>query len=366
MTNEALSWAVYLTTRPPVQPGAARPVALTCQFRAAELKLIRQAPRVTPEAGAETEAVNLKAILALRKLLKQRSDLLQLTVNDLFVLYRAIHAVTFQPDPGLIAALERLTHEEATEQAARAALAALDPSRQVNPAILIPVDASQRSPRDRLYPLNLEVPLNELDLLDLHRRVVKALDAYRGAVGSSTALYAEFDQLQRTYLATLAGFGAVMSKAKEIALRGESASTGALKLLAHMPAPLQRMLDQIPGRFDLLNDIIKGREVFSNVGAVAPTSTLTRFITAKDDNDKKMLAWGVITDAQGVTRVTLRDFRPHVGMLQACGRRDLAARITQDYLESYAHGLNDFVRDLQRVTLASRGTRPQKPGTALS
>jgi hypothetical protein len=58
----------------------------------------------------------------------------------------------------------------------------------------------------------------------------------------------------------------------------------AIKLLAHLPKPMQRLLDQIPQRFDVLNDIIKGREVFSNVGAVAADSTLTRFMTAKDDN----------------------------------------------------------------------------------
>jgi hypothetical protein len=149
----------------------------------------------------------------------------------------------------------------------------------------------------------------------------------------------------------------VLSRAKEIANAGESGSVGTIKLLAHMPAPLQRMLDQVPGRFDVLNDIIKGREVFSNVGAVAPSSTLTRFITAKDDNEKKTLAWGVITDARGVMRVSLRDFRPHVAALAACGRNDLAARITQDYLSTYAHGLNDFIRDLQRITRASRETR---------
>jgi hypothetical protein len=138
---------------------------------------------------------------------------------------------------------------------------------------------------------------------------------------------------------------------------GEGASVGTIKLLAHMPTPLQRLLDQIPGRFDILNDIIKGREVFSNVGAVAPSSTLTRFITAKDDNDKKTLAWGVITDAQGVMRISLRDFRPHVGLLVAIGRKDLAVRIAQDYLDTYAHGLNAYVRDLRRITLASRETR---------
>ena len=116
--------------------------------------------------------------------------------------------------------------------------------------------------------------------------------------------YAEFDRLQRDYLATLAGFGQLLSRAKQIARAGESLSVGAIKLLAHFPAPLQRLLEKVPESFDLLNDLLKGREVFSNIGVVAPTSTLTRFISAKDDNDKKTLVWGVITDAQGVMRIS--------------------------------------------------------------
>ena len=127
-----------------------------------------------------------------------------------------------------------------------------------------------------------------------------------------------------------------------------------------MPAPLQRLLDNIPGQFDVLNDIIKGREVFSNVGAVAKTSTLTRFITAKDDNDKKTLAWGVITDAQSVMHVTLRDFRPHVPLLESVGQRDLAQRLAQDYLTAYVRGLNQYVQDLRHLTVSSRVTRFEK------
>ena len=128
-----------------------------------------------------------------------------------------------------------------------------------------------------------------------------------------------------------------------------------------MPPPLQRLLDQVPGRFDVLNDIIKGREVFSNVGAVTPTSTLSRFITAKDDNDRKTLAWGVITDAQGIMRLSLRDFRPHIAALNAIGRHDLAVRITEDYLGAYAQGLNEYVQDLHRITRFSRETHLIKP-----
>ncbi len=364
MTQEALAWASYLNMLPPVQPdndqalGQMRHGALTFPLRSTELSLVQQAPYVTPEAGAETDAVDLKAILRLRRLFKQRNDLLQLTVNDLLILYRAVHALTYQPDPDLAAALKALaTHTGATRYAAQEALKVIENSQQINPPMVIPVDASQRAPRDRLYPMTFEVPLGDLDLLNLHEGTIAALDTYERGGEDRTSLYAEFDRLQRTYLATLAGFGAVLSKAKEIAIAGESASTGTIKLLAHMPAPLQRILDKIPGRFDVLNDIIKGREVFSNVGAVASTSTLTRFITAKDDNDKKALAWGVITDAQGVMRITLRDFRPHVVLLESVGRKDLAVRIAQDYLDSYARGLNSFIDDLRRITETSRETR---------
>ena len=219
------------------------------------------------------------------------------------------------------------------------------------------MDASQHSPRERLYPMTFDVPLSDLDFLQLHGQTLHALAAYENGRGDRTALYAEFDHLKRTYLAALAGFGTVLNKAKEIAILGESTSVGSIKLLAYMPVPLQRLLDNIPGRFDVLNDIIKGREVFSNVGAVAKTSTLTRFITAKDDNDKKTLAWGVITDAYGVMRVTLRDFRPHVALLESIGHRDLARRLAHDYLTAYVRGLNQYVQDLRRMTVSRRETR---------
>jgi hypothetical protein len=255
--------------------------------------------------------------------------------------------------------LQSLNRGATTRPAAEAALAALQPTR-LSPAVVIPVDASQRNPRDRLYPITFEVPLRDLDLLNLHHQVITALDTYQRGEGDRTTLYRRFDQLQRTYLATLARFGAVLKRAKEIAVSGESASVGAIKLLAHMPTPLQRMLDQIPSRFDVLNDLLRGREVFSNVGVVAPTSSLTRFITAKDDNDKKTLAWGVVTDAAGVMRISLRDFRPHVALLAAAGHKELATHLTQHYLNTYADGLNRFISDLRRITETSRETQLEK------
>jgi len=357
LTNEALAWAVYLNSLPPAQPGPTRPYSPAFQFNSTEQTHIQKAPQIIPEAGAENEAVNIKAILKLRKLFKYRSDLIRLTVNDLLVLYRAIHAVTYQPSPALASKLQALSADKATRETAVQTLAAIENAGKAKPAILIPVDASQRDPRERLYPMTFEVPLEELNFLGLHTLCLEALAAYKGAEGDRTAHYKAFNKAQRTYLATLAGFGEVLSKAKQIAIEGKSTSVGSIRLLAHIPTPLQRLFDQIPSQFDLLNDIIKGREVFSNVGAVAPTSTLTRFITAKDDNEKKTLAWGVITDATGVMRISLRDFRPHVASLYAIGRQDLANLITQDYLDAYARGLNEYVQELRQITLSSRETR---------
>jgi hypothetical protein len=230
-------------------------------------------------------------------------------------------------------------------------------TKRINPSLLLPVDASEQSPRERVHPLSFEVPLSDLNLLELHERVIDSLNVYWKGTGDRHDAYQRFDRLQREYLTTVAAFGGVFNKAKVIAATGESASLGTLKLLAHLPSPVQHVLDAILTEVDVLNDLTKGNEVFSNVGAVVPTSTLTRFLSAKDDNEKKDLVWGVLTDAEGVMRVTLRDFRPHVRLFVETGYQELANRITQDYLDSYVDGLNQFVTDLRRVTVASRETR---------
>jgi hypothetical protein len=356
MTNEALAWAVYLSRLDLSEAAQTPPHAPAFQLSAADRDAINTAPRTARETSEESEDVNLKRLLGLRRIFKLRNDLLQLTVNDLLVLFRAIHGLTYMPDPRIEAQLEQIGRSGGLKgEAARSALTAI--RDRSNPAILIPVDASQGSPRERLYPMSFEVPIADLDLIGLHQDVIDALDAYDGApVGDRAEIYRQFDTLQRQYLATLAGFGTILSKAKEIALSGESASVGAIKLLAHMPAPLQHLLDQVPGRFDVLNDILKGREVFSNVGMVAPTSSLTRFITAKDDNEKKTLAWGVMTDAQGTMRISLRDFRPHVGLLCDAGYTEIALQITQHYLDTYVAGLNTYIDELYRIAKVSRET----------
>ncbi len=357
MTNEALSWARYLNLLPsPITADSRIYTSLTLQLQPSDIALVQQAPHVSSEVGAENEGVNLKACIALRKIFKLRNDQIQLTINDLLVLYRAIHAATYRPS-------QRLLNEIAQLAQTRPEISAdlrvqVEEASRTNPSILMPVDASQKIPRERVYPVNLEVPLRDLELLSLHAQALQMLSAYETAGENRDALYSSFDKVQRLYLASLAGFGAFMSKLKAVAIQGESASVGAIKLLAHLPPAVQRLLDKIPEQNDMLNNLLKGREVISNVGAVAGTSTLTRFITAKDDNAQKQLAWGIITDAKDVMRISLRDFRPHVANLLSIGRKDLANLVTQDYLDAYVDGFNRYIDEVSRIARSSRETRP--------
>lgn len=354
LTQEAIYWAnlLHASSAEPEPVIHRRPQALAFNLRASDLTLFAQAPQTAAEVGVETDTVDLKAILRLRRLFKQRNHSLQLTVNDLLLLYRAVHAVTYRPQPKLARELEQMLEDSAARPAASAALGVVKSAARTNPTIVVPFDASLVAPRERLYPITIQVPLAELDFLGLHQA---AWTAYQQVRAGHSRAENEFDRLRREYLATLAGFGQLLSRAKQIARAGESLSVAAIKLLAHIPTPLQRLLEKVPDNFDLLNDLLKGREVLSNLGPVAPGSTLVRFISAKDDNDNKTLVWGVITTAQGVMRISLRDFRPYVGPLIACGRQDLAARLAQHYLDTYAGGLNRYVRELYEMTAARRG-----------
>lgn len=360
MTNEALSWGRYLSLLPsPVSANQSIYAPLALQLNEEDLHLVSQAPHVLQEVGAENSSLELKAFSALRTQFKQRNDLIELTINDLLVLYRAIHAATYQPSPELISEIRKLSETQPELSAMLHQL--VEEGSRTNPSILIPMDASLKSPRERVYPMNVEVPLMDLNLLGLHAQTLKLLDAYeRAPKGENRAtLFASFNHSQKIYLASLAGFGMYLSRAKEIASLGQSASVGAIKLLAHLPLPIQRLLDKIPERFEVLNNILKGREVFSNVGAVVPTSTLTRFMTAKDDNDQKQLAWSIITDSDGVVKINLRDFRPHISKLLEIGRKDLAEMIAQDYLNAYVLGANIYIHELSKITIASRDTLSQ-------
>jgi hypothetical protein len=162
----------------------------------------------------------------------------------------------------------------------------------------------------------------------------------------------KLEEKRRALFSYLQAFGEMLEVIKAITMRGESFNTATLRMLAHLPTSMQHLLDQIPQQVGVLNEVVKGEEVFSNVGRVARGSSLTRFMSAKDDGQTKTLVWGVLTDDTGRMHVSLRDFRPHVDPLQVEGYGELARRLAQDYLDSYAQTLNGIVDTLMRIALA--------------
>jgi serine/threonine protein kinase len=251
----------------------------------------------------------------------------------------ALGVVLFELLLGTIASLED------GQRLVRQIMTHFDEQRAINPALLIPMDASGVDPRLRLYPATFRNPLPELlTRLDRCNALVVRLKQQ-----PDPATLAIFEQERSALFADLYNFGAALQALKQVTMRGEGFTTAALRLLGHLPKSMQHLLDLIPQKFGVLNEILKGREVFSNVGQVVATSMLTRFASARDDGETKLLVWGVMSDAKGRLVVTLRDFRPHVAPLIACGRADLAEALAQDYLDDYAAGVNALIRRIQRV-----------------
>ncbi len=344
MTNLATDFAALAAQTPTDAGTTLSTTPLRLEPTPAFLQAAQVAMAHSPaEAAAETTAVDLRAIIQLRQRLGRRQ--LALTVNDILLLARCTHAASYHPGPLAERALGAIASLEDGADLVRQIMRHFDEQRAINPALLIPMDASGVDPRLRLYPATFRNPLPELlTRLDHCNALVVRLKQQ-----PDPATLALFEQQRSALFADLYNFGAALQALKQVTMRGEGFTTAALRLLGHLPKSMQHLLDLIPQKFGVLNEILKGREVFSNVGQVVATSTLTRFMSARDDGETKLLVWGVMSDAKGRLVVTLRDFRPHVAPLIACGCADLAEALAQDYLDDYAAGVNALIRRIQRV-----------------
>jgi hypothetical protein len=321
------------------------PLRLELAVNSAFSNAAREAIAVTPaESWAETRAINMAEIGALRKRLASRE--IELTVNDVLVLARYEHAAHYQPGPAVLAALNDLAASGGEGNRLRTQIDQwYAMQRELVPALLMPMDASGVDPRQRLHPATLRNPTPDL-LPSLHR--------CENLLGSLTktpepALRQALEDERKLLCGELLYFGATLRTLREITMRGEGFSTAALKLLGHLPRPVQSLLDMIPQKIDVLNEIVKGSEVFSNIGQVARSSSISRFMSARDDGETKLLIWGIMTDAHGQMVITLRDFRPHVGPLLRAGRGPLAELLAADFLAAYAQTVNELVQRIGRV-----------------
>jgi hypothetical protein len=355
MTNEALSWAAYFSSLAAPDPAHHPPYRLSLE---SEPALTKFAPDTTREVSAESDQINVKALYTLCKLLPKRHPDLKLTINDMLILYRCEFGQQYTPSAKLEDALFELRAQDTPAvQEAYDLINNTLIKAQSNPSLVIPMDATAVNPRERLYPTIFRNPFNEI-WSKYYQNATAALDQY--LTSPSHIHWSTFANMRRSLLAQLNYFGQLMRAYKKVALEGGSTSAATIKLLAHLPDSLLKFLDDIPRRFDILNEVIKGEEVFSNVGRVARGSSLTRFLSAKDDNENKRLVWGILTDDTDQLYITLRDFRPHVAALHRLNRTDLAELIVTDYLEAYVTGLNQFTDRLLDILHASATHTPEK------
>jgi hypothetical protein len=312
----------------------------TPAFRAAARAAVADSPA---EVFAENDTVNLRALITLRRRLAKIE--LDLTVNDLLLLARCDLAATYWPGAEVERALETIAAIEGGALIVQQYRRHLEQQREINPALLIPMDASASDPRLRLYPTTFRNPRPRL-LAGLERCDALLARLRRHA---DAATRGEFERERQALYLELRSYAALLRALKQVTMRGESFTTAALRLMGHLPGAMQSLVDLIPQKISILNEIIKGREVFSNVGQVAASSSITRFASSRDDGDTKLLVWGIMSDAGGTLVITLRDFRPHIAPLLRLGRADLACALAQDYLSAYATCVDNLARRIQRV-----------------
>lgn len=347
LTGEAISWAAYFNNLEAAEPAHETPYCLRLPPQPHLTALVQPAV----EVSAESTAINVKSLYALLKLLPQRRRELKLTVNDMLIFYRGEFNHVYKPSVRLENALFELQAQDtpAAEEAYRLINEAIIKCQASNPSIMIPMDASATSPHERLYPTTFRNPFT--DLWENYEKAKNTMHAYEAS--QTPGQWTIFTETRNKLLVQFDYLGQLLRAYKKVAMAGGSLSTATLKLMAHIPHKMLKLLDEIPQRIDVLNELIKGEEVFSNVGRVARGASLSRFISAKDDNENKLLVWGVITDDNDVMHLSLRDFRPHIASLAAQDRLDLAELMVEDYVTAFAAGFNQFVDSLLDILKAN-------------
>ena len=352
LTTAAVQWCKRCITIAPGEAPQLKPLRLEGSQAFINAALPRQQ---VPEVSAETTIYDISAIFQLRDMLLKADT--RLTVNDLLIITRIFHAAHYKPSAAVQPKINAF-RDAARSAAERKAVIAIDHSLQrgrlTNPALLIPVDASFVEPHERIFPITFR---NTADsLVWVWDETWEAYQAYRRIDPPDTpegiAALKAFALKRTRLIGHLREFSYVLAANKEVAMRGESINVSVLQHISHLPIWLQYFLNFIPEQLPVLNEIIKGDEVYSNVGRVAKGSSITRFMSAKDDGNTKVLVWGIMSDDNNRLIVTMRDFRPHVKSLIDAGNLGLAQSLAQDYVVSYTADLIGLVARLSAMLQA--------------
>lgn len=283
--------------------------------------------KLVHEVSAELGGIELKSLTASLQLMNLHG--VTITLNDLLLLARMLHAKTYKPSMDVEQALASLTEPKEAQSAARLWRKRMEVERQCPPALLIPIDATERDPKERLYMTSIrpnDLPKGLLEQLAqlLHPR---------------SATTNSFPTIMRGVNERLAETGLIFRKKFNLARQGRSFSTKASRLFVASPYPMRDAGDWVTEQVKGLRTRVKGDELFSNLGQMPPWSTATRFMSARSSGKAQQRVWGIMTDNRQQLMITLRDFHPFTVMLIRNGQGHLAASILQDYLNAFGDTL---------------------------
>src|SRR4029078_1484329 len=142
---------------------------------------------------------------------------------------RCDHAATFWPAAEAEQALETLATIQGGPPIAQLYRHQLEQQGEINPAMLIPMDASANDPRLRLYPTTFRNP--RPSLLPSLERCDALLARLRRHADAPTRL--EFERERQALYLELHSYAALLRALKQVTMRGESFTTAALRLMGH-------------------------------------------------------------------------------------------------------------------------------------
>ncbi|WP_236339979.1 hypothetical protein [Paenibacillus plantiphilus] len=290
----------------------------------------REAPhtdKLVHEVSAELGGIALKSITTPLQLMNQQG--IKITINDLLLLARLLHAKTYRPSMDVEQALACLSDPKEARSAARLWRQRMEKERQCPPALLIPVDVTERDPKERLYMTSIRPDDLPQGLLEQLAQLIHLRSARLNS----------FPTIMTGINERLAEAGLIFRKKFHLALQGKSFSTKASRLFVASPYPMRDAGDWVTEQVKGLQTRVKGDELFSSLGQMPPWSTAIRFMSARSKGKTQQRVWGIMTDNRQRLMITLRDFHPLTVMLIRNGQGNLAASILQDYLNSFGDTL---------------------------
>lgn len=290
----------------------------------------REAPhtdKLVHEVSAELDGIELKSLTAPLQLMNQHG--VKITINDLLLLARMLHAKTYRPSMQVEQALACLSDPKEARSAVRLWRQRMEKERQCPPALLIPVDVTEHDPKERLYMTSIRPDDLPQGLLEQLAQLIRLRSARINSF--PTIMTGINERLAEAIL--------IFRKKFNLALQGKSFSTKASRLFVASPYPMRDVGDWVTEQVKGLQTRVKGDELFSSLGQMPPWSTAIRFMSARSKGKAQQRVWGIMTDNQQRLMITLRDFHPLTVMLIRNGQGNLAASILQDYLNAFGNTL---------------------------